>query len=58
MGAGYVKTIINMMVSEQCHVLDLFCFLLFLGWFSTLLLMISEALGQHFGCQKVDANFD
>ena len=58
MGAGYGQTIVNTMVLEAFHVLDILCFLLFLESFWTLLLLILGVLGRHFGSQKVDANFD
>jgi hypothetical protein len=57
-GAGCAQTIIKTMVLETFHVFEILCFLLFLGPFWTLFLLILGVLGRHFGSQKVDANFD
>ena len=57
-GAGYAQTIVNSMVLEQFHVLEIWCVFLFLGLFWASFLLILGVLGRHFGSQKVDANFD
>ena len=57
-GAGYAQTSVNSMVLEQFHVLEIWCFFLFLGLFWASFLLISGVLGRHFGSQKVDAFFD
>ena len=57
-GAGYAQTILNSMVLEDFHVLEILCFFWFLGLFWALFLLILGVLGRHLGSQKVDANFD
>ena len=58
MGAGYGQTMVNTMVLEAFHVLEVLCFLLALEPFWTLLLLILGVLGRHFGAEKIDVNFD
>ena len=56
-GAGYAQTIVNSMVLEQFHVLEIWCFFVSgIVWASFLLIL--GVLGRHFGSQKFDENFD